>query len=76
MKYAGICTDMRGVRHFWRKVPEIRRAVRVASGLPKAPGSLEVAGSGFSQASCQRSAINDKGLSQKVQSAASAGEQF
>ena len=24
VKYAGICTDMRGVRHFWRKVPENR----------------------------------------------------
>lgn len=23
-KYAGICADMRGVRHFWRKVPEIQ----------------------------------------------------
>lgn len=23
-KYAGICTDMRRVRRFWRKVPEIR----------------------------------------------------
>jgi hypothetical protein len=25
VKYAGICTDMRGVRHFWRKVPETER---------------------------------------------------
>ena len=24
VKYAGICTDMRRVRHFWRKVPEMR----------------------------------------------------
>ena len=24
--YAGICTDMQRVRHFWRKVPEIREA--------------------------------------------------
>lgn len=23
VKYAEICADMRGVRHFWRKVPEI-----------------------------------------------------
>jgi hypothetical protein len=24
--YARICSDMKGVRHFWREVPEIRRA--------------------------------------------------
>ena len=24
VKYAGICADMRGFRHFWRKVPEMR----------------------------------------------------
>jgi hypothetical protein len=24
-KYAGICGDMRRVRHFWRKVPEMRK---------------------------------------------------
>jgi hypothetical protein len=24
VKYAGICTDVRGVGHFWRKVPEMR----------------------------------------------------
>ena len=31
VKYAGTCTDMWGVRHFWRKVPEIRKAVGVDS---------------------------------------------
>ena len=39
VKYAGICTDMRGVRHFSRKVPEMRGAVGDA-----ATGALPPAG--------------------------------
>jgi hypothetical protein len=35
VKYAGICTDMRGVRHFWRKVPEMREGGWNASRIPK-----------------------------------------
>jgi hypothetical protein len=64
VKYAGIRTDMRGARHYWRKVPEtrLRRLENVLSHPMKALGAPKlIQGTPNERGSCGEMAIRSSG---------------